>query len=125
MVGSLKAIQLYRWQFWDNPEKERADHVETNSFSYKVLNMICSDKTAHSHHWAKTHALPFLPEDWKKPGFYGRAEFYWNPLVLESVDIRVGAAAHFNGAGFCGWQQKLSVVFDLDGNIWKRLKRSR
>jgi hypothetical protein len=64
-------------------------------------------------------------EDWKKPGFYGRAEFYWNPLVLESVDIRVGAAAHFNGAGFCGWQQKLSVVFDLDGNIWKRLKRSR
>jgi hypothetical protein len=64
-------------------------------------------------------------EDWKKPGFYGRAEVYWNPLVLESVDIRVGAAAHFNGAGFCGWQQKLSVVFDLDGDIWKRLKRSR
>jgi hypothetical protein len=64
-------------------------------------------------------------EDWKKPGFYGRAEVYWNPLVLESVDIRVGAAAHFNGAGFCGWQQKLSVVFDLDGNICKRLKRSR
>ena len=64
-------------------------------------------------------------EDWKKPGFYGRAEFYWNPLVLESVDIRVGAAAHFNGAGFCGWQQKLSVVFDLDGNICKRVKRSR
>lgn len=64
-------------------------------------------------------------EDWKTPGFYGRAEVYWNPLVLDLADIRLGAVAHFNGGGFCGWQQKLSVVFDLDGNRVKRLKRNR
>ena len=86
-VGSLKAIQLYRWQFLDNPEKERAGHVETNSFSYNGLNMICSDETAHSHHWAKTHALPFLPEDWKKPS-YIRISARVRPLYLRYLKYR-------------------------------------
>ena len=86
-VGSLKAIQLYRWQFLDNPEKERAGHVETNSFSYNGLNMICSDETAHSHHWAKTHALPFLPEDWKKPACI-RISARARPLYLLYLNYR-------------------------------------
>ena len=86
-VGSLKAIQLYRWQFLDNPEKERAGHVEANSFYYNVLNMICSDETAHSHHWAKTHALPFLPEDWKKPS-YIRISARVRPLYLRYLKYR-------------------------------------
>ena len=78
---------LYKRQFLDNPKKERAGHVEANSFYYNVLNMICSDETAHSHHWAKTHALPFLPEDWKKPAFI-RISARVRPLYLRYLKYR-------------------------------------
>ena len=57
---------------------------------------------------------------YRKPGFYERAEFYWNPVTAGVADIRIGMVAHFNGEGFCGWQQKLGVVFDLDRKIRKR-----
>ena len=59
-------------------------------------------------------------EDWKEPGFYERAEFFWNPVSSGVADIRLGMVAHFNAEGFCGWQQKLGVVFDLDRLIRKR-----
>lgn len=62
-------------------------------------------------------------EDRESPGFYGRAELYWNPIVMDIAAVRLGAVAHFNGSGFCGWQQKLGVVFDLDGR-WNKKHRT-
>lgn len=57
---------------------------------------------------------------YKASGLYERLEFYWKPLAAGPADIRVGAVAHFNGNGFCGWQQKLGVIFDLERTINKR-----
>ena len=56
-----------------------------------------------------------------KRGFYDKIEFNWTPRIADWVFLRLGAAAHFNG-GFSGWQQKASIIFDLNPRkqIWKR-----
>ncbi len=52
--------------------------------------------------------------DWKHPGFYDRAELYWQPYICGFARLRLSAVAHFTDEGFQGWQQKFSVVFSLD-----------
>jgi hypothetical protein len=50
---------------------------------------------------------------------YNRLEFYFRPHICDFLDIDISAVLHFN-EGFSGWQQKASLVFDLD-----KLRHSR
>ncbi len=62
---------------------------------------------------------PFFRAD----GFFDRAEFYWQPFVDSLVKIRLGSVLHFRKDGFNGWQQKLSILFDLQGKNGRKLNR--
>ena len=46
-------------------------------------------------------------------GFYDRIGLLWQPRIAKSIHLRVGARAHFTQTGFMGWQQTLSLRFDL------------
>ena len=55
---------------------------------------------------------------WNTPGWYDRAEIYWQPHIADFVDLRLSAVFHFTGDGakpflYCGSQQGLTLVFDL------------
>jgi len=45
--------------------------------------------------------------------FYDRLEAYYQPHISDFLDIRVSLIARFAG-GFQGWQQQISLVFNLD-----------
>lgn len=47
-------------------------------------------------------------------GFYDRAEVSWNPRITDWCGLELSARMHFSRAGFLGWQQVLSLTFDLD-----------
>ena len=49
----------------------------------------------------------------KRLGIYDRLEVYWEPHIADFLRLRVAAAMHFHSAGFSGWQQIVSLVFDL------------
>lgn len=46
-------------------------------------------------------------------GLYDRLEVYYEPYIADFVGIRAAAVLHFNGNRFSGWQQMVSVVFNL------------
>ena len=46
-------------------------------------------------------------------GFYDRVQLFWEPQLVRSVRLRLGARAHFTPDGFQGWQQTFSLRFDL------------
>ncbi len=48
-------------------------------------------------------------------GFYDRAELSWEPQLTKSLSLRVAARAHFGKDGFLGWQQVVSLRFNLEG----------
>ncbi len=45
--------------------------------------------------------------------FYDRLEAFWQPRIAPFLDLRIGAVFHFDGMGFQGWQQQLTLLFDL------------
>ena len=48
-------------------------------------------------------------------GWYDRAEIYFAPRISTFLTLRVSAVLHFaDERGFQGWQQRASLVFDLD-----------
>lgn len=49
----------------------------------------------------------------RSPGFYDRAELYWQPWISDFVSLRLSAVFHFTGDGYEGCQQKLTLLFDL------------
>lgn len=54
-------------------------------------------------------------------GTYQRLEVYYEPHVADFVGIRAGAVLHFN-EGFSGWQQIVSITFNLD-RLLKSIKK--
>lgn len=46
-------------------------------------------------------------------GFYDRLAVYYEPRIASFLSLRVAAVLHFNG-GFSGWQQIVSLKFDLE-----------
>lgn len=50
-------------------------------------------------------------------GFYDRAELSWEPKLTDYLSLRVGARAHFSKEGFLGWQQLVSLRFNLNSVI--------
>lgn len=56
--------------------------------------------------------------DWKETGFYDRVELFWQPRIADYLSIRLSFVGHFVGGkgsfGYAGWQQKASLIFDLD-----------
>ena len=55
--------------------------------------------------------------------FYDRLEVAWEPGLSDFVDLKVAAVLHFSG-GFTGWQQLVSVHFNLQ-EFMDRLSKSR
>lgn len=51
-------------------------------------------------------------------GFYNRAELSWEPEIVKYVNLRLAARAHFSKDGFLGWQQLVSVRFNLEGFLF-------
>ncbi|MBQ9184874.1 MAG: hypothetical protein IJ151_03250 [Bacteroidales bacterium] len=47
-------------------------------------------------------------------GFYDRAELSWEPELVKYITLRLAARAHFSKEGFLGWQQLVSLRFNLD-----------
>ena len=47
-------------------------------------------------------------------GFYDAVELALQWRIWEPVDLRVSARAHFDGSGFLGWQQAVSLRFRFD-----------
>ena len=45
-------------------------------------------------------------------GIYDRLEIYYEPGIASFLTLRIGAVLHFN-EGFSGWQQTVSLRFDL------------
>ncbi len=54
---------------------------------------------------------------------YDRLEVVWEPGLSDFVDLKVAAVLHFSG-GFTGWQQMVSVHFNLQ-EFMDRLSKSR
>lgn len=46
-------------------------------------------------------------------GFYDRVELYYEPHISDFLTLRASAVLHFNDWGFSGWQQKVSLCFNL------------
>ena len=44
---------------------------------------------------------------------YNRLEAWWQPRIADFLDLRISAVFHFDGAGFQGWQQQMTLVFNL------------
>jgi len=58
-----------------------------------------------------------LPNESEKIGTYNRLEGWWEPNIGRKTHLRVGAAFHFNNGKFSGWQQKLSIIYIIDGKF--------
>ena len=70
----------------------------------------------------RIHSSPEAP--WNAIGWYDRAEIYYAPRIADFLDLRLGVALHLTGDAaspftFAGWQQTLSLVFDLDKLLHK------
>ena len=46
-------------------------------------------------------------------GFYNRSEILWTPRISSFLHLEAGARFHFGKDGWLGWQQVLSICFDL------------
>ena len=46
-------------------------------------------------------------------GFYNRSEILWTPRISSFLHLEAGARFHFGKDGWLGWQQVLSLCFDL------------
>ena len=46
--------------------------------------------------------------------FYNYTEVAWIPQISHYFSLRLAAKFHFTGSGFMGWQQQLSLRFNLD-----------
>lgn len=61
--------------------------------------------------------------DWKENGYYDRLEVYYQPKIASFLDFRISVVAHFasnaSHSGYQGWQQKFSLVFDLEKALRK------
>lgn len=62
---------------------------------------------------------------WKDKGFYDRFEAYYQPHVSAFLDLRLAFAFHFAEGGYQGWQQKFSLVFNLDKVLGRRSSRMK
>lgn len=55
--------------------------------------------------------------DWDEIGVYDRIEAFWQPGIADGLKLRISMVGHFVGDsewfGFAGWQQKISLIFDL------------
>lgn len=75
---------------------------------------------------------------WSDFGAYDRLMFYWQPHISDFLDLRLSVVFHYQGdrsgsggnfdPSFQGWQQMLSLVFNLDKareSRWKAVRSSR
>ena len=46
-------------------------------------------------------------------GIYDRLEVYYEPRIASFLDLRVELAVHFHSTGYSGFQQRLSLIFNL------------
>ena len=46
-------------------------------------------------------------------GIYDRLEVYYEPRIASFLDLRVELAVHFHSKGYSGFQQRLSLIFNL------------
>lgn len=56
-------------------------------------------------------------------GFYDRVELHWDAKLAPGLRLRAGARAHFSQTGFMGWQQVVSLRFDLQSALERRQGR--
>ena len=52
-------------------------------------------------------------------GIYDRLELCYEPQIADFIRLRISAVLHFHGSGFSGWQQMVSLLFDLPDS-WKK-----
>lgn len=64
--------------------------------------------------------------NWKESGYYNRFEVYYQPKIASFLDLRISAVAHFasnaSHSGYQGWQQKFSLVFNLEKALRKETR---
>ncbi|MCQ2161941.1 MAG: hypothetical protein MJY86_01555 [Bacteroidales bacterium] len=56
-------------------------------------------------------------DEWEHGGVYDRLELYYQPKIAYFMDLRLSFVAHFNDCTmpvYQGWQQKFSILIDLD-----------
>ncbi|MGN0189785.1 MAG: hypothetical protein ACI395_09745 [Candidatus Cryptobacteroides sp.] len=53
-------------------------------------------------------------------GIYDRLEVYYEPRIASFLDLRIGLVAHFHSNGYSGFQQCLSLVFNLQELLDRR-----
>lgn len=58
-------------------------------------------------------------------GLYDRLELYYQPQIASFLDLRLSAVMHFADDAFQGWQQKLSLVFNLEKAVNSGKRQSR
>ena len=56
-------------------------------------------------------------------GLYDRLEICYGPRIADFLRLQVSAVMHFHGSGFSGWQQIVSLVFDLPDRKSSRMLR--
>lgn len=59
---------------------------------------------------------------WNHSGFYDRLEAYWQKDFGRFFAMRTGFVFHFSDDNYDGWQQQLTLIFNLDRAINKQQK---
>ena len=67
------------------------------------------DVTGHEYGHQLFYGNPLL-----RSTFYDRLECAWEPQITPYLSLRVAARFHFHEQGFAGWQQQLTLRFNLD-----------
>lgn len=73
----------------------------------------------------RVHGHPSRTE-WDEIGVYERIEAFWQPSLADGLKLRLSVVGHFAGDsewyGFAGWQQKISLIFDLGEALHPKAK---
>ncbi|MDD7456442.1 MAG: hypothetical protein PUK70_09420 [Bacteroidales bacterium] len=62
-------------------------------------------------------------EKWNNSGFYDRLEAYWQKNFGRFLALRTGLVFHFSDNHYDGWQQQLTLIFNLERAINKQQKQ--
>ena len=98
-LGCELELTAKRWNImFKNTTYFGDDQMPFYSFSDSA-----GDKYGHNLYFG----LPFYRD------FYNRTEISWAPRITDFISLHIGARLHFGPDGFFGWQQVVSLSFDL------------
>lgn len=99
-MGGEAVLKLRNWNFC----VENTAYFGDNLLYYYQGKDLGGNKYGNNLY----RGLPFYT------GFYDRVVVSWNPRITDWCRLNLSARMHFAKSGFLGWQQVLSLTFNLD-----------